>query len=164
MTSCVPISFFRILALTGITVAMCAAEVRHLDGDQLILAAGINDADFSIGVNGGTLTATAPATLTGTLTLESLAATGLTASVVATSLRPVTEDDWRVARAIAGTRVDSQINFPTSAPGTPAERKQWGIDGNDAEWTNFSFQWDGWLRVFTDGTDLATISDDGSRV
>ncbi len=164
MTSPVPISFVRMVTLTGITVAICAAEDRRLDGEDLALAAGLTDTHFTIGINGATLTATAPATLAGTLSLEALGATGLTASVVAISLRAVTEDDWRSTQVIAGTRVDTQIFFPTAAPGTAAERKRWGIGGNDGDWANFSFQWDGWLRVFTNGTDLATNSDDGSRV
>ncbi len=111
------------VALTGISIAICAAEDRRLDGEDLALAAGLNDTHFTIGINGATLTATAPATLAGTLSLEALGATGLTASVVAISLRAVTEDDWRATQTIAGTRVDTQIYFPRAAPGTAAERK-----------------------------------------
>lgn len=88
----------------------------------------------------------------------------LIASFVAASLRSVSEDDWRLTQAIAGTRVDSTINEPSQAFGSAAERAAYGISGSDGDWENFSVQWDGYLRVFTPGTSLSTSSDDGSRV
>ncbi len=141
-----------------------AAEVRRLDGELIALAPGITDTPFVIGTKGATFHATEPATLSGVMTLERLGEGGLTASFVAKSLRGTVADDWRTIQTISGTRLDKQINFPTQAFGTPAERARFGVGGNDQDWDDFSIQWDGWLRVFTDGTDLATSSDDGSRM
>lgn len=89
---------------------------------------------------------------------------GLIASVVASSLQAVTEDDWRRTQTIVDTFAAAVIDHPDNAFGTPAERAAWGIGGTDGNWDDFSVQWDGYLVVRTDGTDLATRSDDGSRV
>jgi len=88
----------------------------------------------------------------------------LTASFVATSLRGVTEDDWRLTRTISGSRDAPSVHHPSNAFGTPAERAAFGISGNDGDWNDFSVQWDGFIRVVTPGTSLYTYSDDGSRV
>lgn len=118
--------------------------------------------------SGGTLTGSG--TVGGTVavanggTLAPGVGMGLTASFVATSLRAVTQDDWRLTQTITGTRSDATINQPASAFGTGAERASFGIGGTDADWDNFSVQWDGYLRVITAGTNLSTRSDDGSRV
>ncbi len=88
---------------------------------------------------------------------------GLRASFVASSLRAVTEDDWRLTRTITGTRADDVIS-QSSAFGTAAQRAAYGIGGSDADWDNFSVQWDGYLQVPVGGTTLYTRSDDGSRV
>jgi hypothetical protein len=36
--------------------------------------------------------------------------------------------------------------------------------GSDANWENFSVQWDGYVRATQAGERLATVSDDGSRM
>ena len=152
------------LATASATESIQAAEARRLDGELIALAPGITDTSFVVGTKGATLHADQPATLTGDMTLERLGEGGLTASVVATSLRETTQDDWRTTQTIAGTRHDPQINFSDQTCGTAAERNRFGISGSDRDWDNFSIQWDGWLRVYRNGTDLATSSDDGSRV
>ncbi len=154
-----------VLGLVNLT-ALClsAAEARHLSGELIALAPGVTDTPFVVGFKGASFHASEPATLTGTIALERQGGGGLTASVVAHSLRGTTEDDWRLMQTIAGTRHDPQIDFPNAACGTPAERERFGVGGSDADWENFSIQWDGWLRVSGDNTDIATSSDDGSRV
>lgn len=158
----------RLLLLCAVVISGAAlapaAETRRLDGELITLAPGVTDSSFVIGTKGATFHAEEPATFTGTMALERLGDGGLTASVVAKSLRGVNQDDWRTTQTIAGTRHDPQIDFPTQACGTPADRARFGISGSDTDWDNFSIQWDGWLRVFADGTDLATSSDDGSRM
>jgi len=141
-----------------------AADERHLDGERIELATGDTATSFVVGINDGDLTAEHAANLTGKITLEALSANGLTATVIANSLRGVIQDDWRTTQTIAGTRTDATIDFPSGTFGTHAEHTSWGIDGTDGDWDNFSFQWDGWLRVFSNDVDLATSSDDGSRV
>ncbi|MEK7412287.1 MAG: hypothetical protein AAB263_03090, partial [Planctomycetota bacterium] len=72
--------------------------------------------------------------------------------------------DWRLRSDIAGTRQDKQIHLPTPAAGTADERRRCKITGTDADWDNFSIQWDGVINIPNGGVDLATSSDDGSRV
>ena len=151
-------------SVTSVTSVTGAAEVRHLDGELIALAPGITDTAFVVGTKGATLHAEEPATLTGEVTLERLGEGGLTASVVASSLREVTQDDWRTTQTIVGTRHDAQVNWSGQTCGTAAEHKLFGLSGTPRDWDNFSLQWDGWLRVYRNGTDLATSSDDGSRV
>ena len=85
---------------------------------------------------------------------------GLIGSYVNTSLRAIpTQNDWRTSQTIVGTRIDPSINWLTNG---------WGVrpgvtGGTDADWENYSVQWDGFVRVFTP-TRFATISDDGSRM
>jgi hypothetical protein len=86
---------------------------------------------------------------------------GLTGSYVNSSLRSVNEPDWRLTRTIAGTRVDPAVNFATDEWGA---RASVGITGGtDADWNQFSVQWDGWVEVTTPQR-LALASDDGSRM
>ena len=86
------------------------------------------------------------------------------ASFVASSLRAVTQNDWRGNQTITGTRADQIISQVDGAWGTPAERASFGIGGSDGNWDNFSVQWDGYLTVAAANTTLYTRSDDGSRV
>lgn len=87
----------------------------------------------------------------------------LQACFIARSLRNVTEDDWRGSQRIAGRRTDQVINLGGTW-GSPAERRAWGIAGNDQNWDNVSVQYDGWIHVEVAQVDLATVSDDGSRL
>jgi hypothetical protein len=88
---------------------------------------------------------------------------GLVGSYVNTSLRGYgTQDDWRVSQTIAGTRTDRQIDFRSNGFGT---RSTVGITGGaDADWDNFSVQWDGVIVIPENGVRLFTRSDDGSRL
>ncbi len=88
---------------------------------------------------------------------------GLVGSYVNSSLRGVaSQADWRSTQTISGVRTDYQIGFNDSSFGTRAEVGVTG--GSDANWDNFSVQWDGWISVPEDGTRLLTVSDDGSRM
>ena len=88
---------------------------------------------------------------------------GLVGSYVNSSLRSVTSQaDWRTTQTISGTRTDYDIGFSDSSFGTRATVGVTG--GSDANWDNFSVQWDGWISVPEDGTRLLTVSDDGSRM
>ncbi len=146
------------------TLCMWAAEARRVDGERIELAAGETTTSFVVGAHGVEFLAASPATLSGGIALEAVHASGLTASVVAKSLRQVTQDDWRSTQIIAGKRSDKTIDFPSEAFGTAAERRTWKIGGNNNDWDDFSVQWDGWLLVSSPDVDLATSSDDGSRV
>ena len=87
---------------------------------------------------------------------------GLTGSYVNQSLRFYSpQDDWRVTQAIAGTRVDPKIDFTSPSWGNRAGVGLTG--GTNANWEQFSVQWDGYLRV-NQATHLWTHSDDGSRL
>jgi hypothetical protein len=87
---------------------------------------------------------------------------GLVGTYVNRSLRnDPPQDDWRVSQAVAGTRVDRLIRFST---GDWGQRAAVGItSGTDADWENFSVQWDGYLEVRAT-VRVATRSDDGSRM
>jgi hypothetical protein len=90
---------------------------------------------------------------------------GLRASLVARSLRGLGEDDWRDGSLpIAGTWTDARIHRPDRAFGTAEERARWGVAGSDADWDQFSVQWDGWLRVQDGPVDIAARADDSSRL
>jgi hypothetical protein len=163
----------RWLPLLWLIPTLCAvAAERRIDGERIELAPGDTSSAFVIGVHGGEFIASRPARLSGSLTFESISASGpassptsrLTASIVARSLRGVMEDDWRKTQTIAGTRIDAKIDFPKAAFGSKAERLKWKIAGDNSDWNNFSVQWDGWLRILSDDIALATSSDDGSRV
>lgn len=88
---------------------------------------------------------------------------GLTGSYINSSLRSQTaQADWRATQVVAGTRTDLSVAFNSDGWGT---RSTVGLTGGtDANWDNFSTQWDGWIRIGTDGTRLQTKSDDGSRM
>ncbi len=88
---------------------------------------------------------------------------GLVASFVDQSLRGrPDQDDWRTTQAIAGTRVDRVLHFPQNGWGS---RATVGLTkGTDADWQDFSVQWDGYVTIPTDGVRLYTRSDDGSRM
>jgi hypothetical protein len=93
---------------------------------------------------------------------ETLQVPGLVGSYVNQSLRAVDELDWRATQAIAGTRVDPALFFPTPSLGA---RSELGISGgSDDDWDNFSVQWDGVVQIREPDTRLATRSDDGSRM
>lgn len=92
------------------------------------------------------------------------AAGGLQASLVARSMRGLGEDDWRKLLPIAGTWTEPRIHHPDRAFAPPAERERWGVAGSDADWDQFSVQWDGWLRVQDGPVDLAARVDDSARL
>ncbi len=71
--------------------------------------------------------------------------------------------DWRQTHPVAGTRVDLKLDFVTATWGS---RDEVGITGgpSDANWDEFSVQWDGYITIPVSGTRLATRSDDGSRM
>ena len=96
-------------------------------------------------------------------TTSSFATHGLVGSYVNQSLTFLTGSaDWRTTQAIAGTRVDRQLEFLQDSWGV---RSEVGLTkGSDANWDEFAVQWDGFIRVPADGYRLSTSSDDGSRV
>lgn len=152
----------RSLLLLSLVAATSAADLVRLDG-TLELAAGYNRSAFVVPSAGGTLVACSPVICSGPITLES-GDGRLSATIFATSLRAIAVDDWRTRQDIAGTRDDLQINLQGAAAGTAEERKRYKIAGSDTDWDGFSIQWDGMITIPADGVDLATISDDGSRV
>ena len=89
---------------------------------------------------------------------------GLMGSYVNGSLRSRTaQEDWRLTNAvtISGTRVDPSIHFTDNGWGV---RASLGItNGSDADWDDFSVQWDGWIQV-NRPMRIATRSDDSSRM
>ncbi|WP_197168162.1 FG-GAP-like repeat-containing protein [Neorhodopirellula pilleata] len=94
----------------------------------------------------------------------SLTQPGLVGSYVNQSLRGVTAfEDWRTTQTVAGSRVDDRIEFISF--GSFGQRADVNLTGgSDANWENFSVQWDGFLRVRETGTQLLTRSKDGSRM
>ncbi len=132
----------------------------------LVLSASLDgaDSDLVIGPDGASVIATKPEDLVRTIRFASTGPSGLETTFVATSLRGVIQDDWRTTQRIAGRRTDSTIDQPMSMFGSAAERQEFGILGRDADWDNFAVQWDGVLRVPAEGVELATASDDGSRL
>ena len=96
-------------------------------------------------------------------TSQSMVTNGLVGSYVNTNLGSrLVQDDWRISQTISGTRVDPEISFVTNDWGN---RVSLGITGgSDANWDNFSVQWDGYVRILTNGVALATESDDSSRM
>ena len=88
---------------------------------------------------------------------------GLVGSYVNSDLRSrSTQDDWRTATGvtISGKRIDSKLSFTSNGWGARASLKLTG--GTDANWDNFSVQWDGYV-VVRRPIRLATVSDDSSR-
>jgi hypothetical protein len=107
---------------------------------------------------------TIPRVFTGRIVTSEVLPSPPQASFVVRSLRKVTQDDWRLTQTIAGRREDRLIHLPNAQWGTPAERKSWGISGTDDNWEEVSIQYDGWVRVEADQVDLATRSDNSSRM
>jgi hypothetical protein len=88
---------------------------------------------------------------------------GLVGSYINTDLRGrTTQDDWRNATGVtvAGRRIDARLSFTSDSWGARAPLKLTG--GTDANWDNFSVQWDGYI-VVRRPIRLATTSDDSSR-
>lgn len=92
----------------------------------------------------------------------SFTAPGLSGSYIDQSLRGVVEEDWRVTQTVAGTRVDPLIHFPIDNWGDRQSVSLTG--GTDKNWHEFSVQWDGYVRVVENGTQISMGSDDGSRM
>ena len=92
-----------------------------------------------------------------------LATNGLVGSYVNRSLqsRP-NQDDWRSASGVvvSGKRIDERLSFTGNSWGARAPLRLTG--GSDADWDNFSVQWDG-VIVVRRPVQLATVSDDSSR-
>jgi hypothetical protein len=88
---------------------------------------------------------------------------GLVGSYINTDLRSTTtQGDWRNTAGItvAGRRVDSRLSFTSDGWGARGPLRL--TSGTDANWDNFSVQWDGWI-VVRKPIRLATVSDDSSR-
>src|SRR5688572_3960064 len=104
-------------------------------------------------------------TLVGARVFTSAALTtpGLTGTYVNRNLRDyAAQDDWRTSQTVAGTRVDATLDYQTASWGS---RASVGITGGtDADWENYSVQWDGYLRVDAANTRVYTRSDDSSRL
>jgi len=90
---------------------------------------------------------------------------GLTASFVAKDLRTTTvQTDWRTSQTIVGTRVDAYPAFTINGWGTLSTvGLAAGVNGSDADWDNFSVQWDGYISNSVP-IKVGTISDDYSRM
>jgi hypothetical protein len=88
---------------------------------------------------------------------------GLAGTYFNRCLQGVTDaSDWRTTQVMAGTRIDTSLDFTTGSWG---RRASVGITGgSDADWEAFSVQWDGYVQVTQAGQRLATASDDGSRM
>jgi hypothetical protein len=96
-------------------------------------------------------------------TTPALTTNGLIGSYVNRSLRSrPTQDDWRSASGVgvSGQRVDQTLNFTSDGWGARAPLRL--TSGTDANWENFSVQWDGTI-VVRRPIRLATTSDDSSR-
>ena len=93
---------------------------------------------------------------------QGLTQSGILGSFVNASLKDVdSHDDWRTTQVISGTRVDETLNFESFDWGSQAEVGLTG--GYGRNWERFSVQWDGYIRILTDGTQLWTVADDGNR-
>ena len=88
---------------------------------------------------------------------------GLVGSYFNTSLRSRSaQDDWGTAAGltVSGKRIDRTLSFTSDSWGARAPLRLTG--GTDADWDNFSVQWDGYI-VVDRPVRLASISDDSSR-
>jgi len=133
------------------------------DGETLVLSASA-PAAIRVVQGGATIQGTGQ-TLEATVTLEGTGTGGLTASYFPGSRRGVRQNDWTATGKPGLVRTEAQLHKPDSAFGSEADRRAAQISSNgSADWEDFSVQWDGWLLVERAGTDLATISDDGSLV
>ena len=93
----------------------------------------------------------------------SFASRGLAGSYIDRSLRGTSaQDDWRNTQTIAGTRNDPVIHFPQNDWGNRASLSL--THGSNDNWDDFSVQWDGYVRIATEGTQIYTASADGSRM
>ena len=96
-------------------------------------------------------------------TTSSLTTPGIAAHYVNSSLRAVqSQADWDTTQAIVGGRYDPSIDFPGNGLGPRAELNLTG--GSDANWDNFSVQWDGYVVIPTDNVRLQTRNTNGSRL
>lgn len=91
---------------------------------------------------------------------------GLVGTYFNQGLRRTDAIDWRTIprNNASGTRVDAQLSFTTDAWGS---RSTVGLTrGSDANWEDFSVQWDGAISIPNDGVAryLYLTSDDGSRL
>ncbi|MBA3686028.1 MAG: hypothetical protein H0W72_12435, partial [Planctomycetes bacterium] len=159
---CMPGSAWLMVLLSAILACTPADEVR-IAGGRHELPAGDDAVIRAIAPGRATLIAQAPTTLRGSLRLEHTGQGVLVASVVPVSLRQRSHDDFRELGLVSGTREDRVIDFATSAMGTPEERERFKVAGSASDWDQVSIQWDGLLAVNRE-VDLATTSDDGSRV
>jgi len=151
--------------LEGALGAAGTTTIR-LNGGLLEVAADQPDRLCVIGDGGGQVRAVGAIRRMGGMTVGGLSAFGLIGTYLPGSRReaPV-QDDWRIAGGGQSSRRDSQVSFPDAGMGgDEVFRHRAGIAGQRANWEDFSVQWDGWIRITTDGTRLATTSDDGSRV
>ena len=119
---------------------------------------------WRIGSDGVVYQAAKPEVLTRPIVFERSGTSGLEATFIARSLRGAREDDWRKTQRIAGTRRDQMVHLPNGACGSEDDRLRFGIAGQPGDWDAFSVQWDGLILIPAGGADLATASDDGSRL
>jgi len=90
---------------------------------------------------------------------------GLRGNYVNQSLRTYSpQDDWRITQTISGSRIDAAINFSTLTWGNLAAVGISGPYSTNYGWELFSVQWDGYVKILTNGVMLATKSDDSSRM
>jgi hypothetical protein len=136
---------------------------------------GVPDPDsYRIEVNlldavGNNVTLSQPFDVTATVPASALFTTpakttgGLLGTYINQSLRGYApQDDWRTTQSVAGTRNDPVVGFYNDSFGL---RSQVGVTGgSDANWDNFSAQWDGVVVIPANGVRLSTRSDDGSRM
>jgi len=141
-------------------------RVSPLRAAPLLLLAILVHAEepWRIGSDGAVHRATKPEELTRPIVFERHGTSGLEATFIASCLRGVHEDDWRRTRSVAGTRRDQLVDQPTGACGSEEDRQRFGIEGRLGDWDDFSVQWDGLILIPAGGADLATTSDDGSRL
>lgn len=125
--------------------------------------AGAEDA-WIVGSAGAGLHAEAAQVLDRPVRFERPGQAGMLASFIPRCLRGSRNDDLRNGQMVGGTRLDAVIDQPGGAFGSEDERRRFGIAGRPGDWDDFSVQWDGLILVPAGGVDLATRSDDGSRV
>jgi hypothetical protein len=128
----------------------------------LLAILALAEEPWRIGSDSVVYQAAKPEVLTRPIVFEP--ASGLEATFIGRSLRGAIEDDWRKTRPVAGTRRDPLVHQLTRAFGSEEDRQRFGIAGRPGNWDNFAVQWDGLIRIPTGGADLATNSEDGSRL
>ncbi len=136
-----------------------------LDQDSYRIEASLLDAAGNTVLLSQVFDEQVPIPASSLFTTPAKATGGLVGSYVNQSLRAYApQDDWtkQPSITIAGTRTDSIVDFTNDSFGV---RSQVGITGgNDANWDNFSTQWDGVVVIPANGVRLFTRSDDGSRM